>query len=118
MEGHKYSRYPGDLCFWDMGVIDGYRKGFVKKGILFGISISDTGAGIYGVSLCGRIFPGDTSRSVFSGECTGNGQWISTDMLVLSGFGDEAEKYMYVMASQSSFGGSYLSDSKTPPEDV
>ena len=38
MEGINAADILG-IVFLGYGIIDGYRKGFVKKGILFGISI-------------------------------------------------------------------------------
>lgn len=85
--------------FLAYGVIDGYRKGFVKKGILFASSIL-TLVIVYMASPYVAGFFREILPSAFSLEnVLGTDSGIYT-MLVLSGLGNEAENYMYVMASR------------------
>ena len=98
MENMNVADVLGTL-FLIYGVIDGYRKGFVKKGILFASSILTLVivymASPYVAGFFRKILP-----SAFSLEnVLGTDSGIYT-MLVLSGLGNEAENYMYVMASR------------------
>lgn len=114
MEGINAADILG-IVFLGYGIIDGYRKGFVKKGILFGISIL-TLVLVYMASPYVAEFSGGYFRSVFSGECAGNGQrYLQTARL--KRIWRRGGKIYVCDGVQSSFGGSYLSDSKTPPED-
>lgn len=98
MENMNIADVLGTL-FLIYGVIDGYRKGFVKKGILFASSIL-TLAIVYMASPYVAGFFREILPSAFSLEnVLGTDSGIYT-MLVLSGLGNEAENYMYVMASR------------------
>ena len=98
MEGINVADILG-VIFLGYGIIDGYRKGFVKKGILFGLSIL-TLVLVYMASPYVAEFFRGILPSVFSLE-----NILGTDsdiyrLLLLSGFGDEAENYMYVLSSR------------------
>ena len=98
MENMNVADVLGTL-FLIYGVIDGYRKGFVKKGILFASSIL-TLVIVYMASPYVAGFFREILPSAFSLEnVLGTDSGIYT-MLVLSGLGNEAEDYMYVMASR------------------
>ena len=98
MENMNVADVFGTL-FLIYGVIDGYRKGFVKKGILFASSIL-TLVIVYMASPYVAGFFREILPSAFSLEnVLGTDSGIYT-MLVLSGLGNEAENYMYVMASR------------------
>ena len=98
MENMNVADVFGTL-FLIYGVIDGYRKGFVKKGILFASSIL-TLVIVYMASPYVAGFFREILPSAFSLESVlGTDSGIYT-MLVLSGLGNEAENYMYVMASR------------------
>ena len=98
MENMNVADVLGTL-FLIYGVIDGYRKGFVKKGILFASSIL-TLVIVYMASPYVAGFFREILPSAFSLEnVLGTDSGIYT-MLVLSGLGNEAENYMYVMASR------------------
>ena len=98
MENMNVADVLGTL-FLIYGVIDGYRKGFVKKGILFASSIL-TLVIVYMASPYVAGFFREILPSAFSLEnVLGTDIGIYT-MLVLSGLGNEAENYMYVMASR------------------
>ncbi len=98
MENINIADVLGTL-FLAYGVIDGYRKGFVKKGILFASSIL-TLVIVYMASPYVAGFFREILPSAFSLEnVLGTDSGIYT-MLVLSGLGNEAENYMYVMASR------------------
>lgn len=98
MENMNVADVLGTL-FLIYGVIDGYRKGFVKKGILFASSIL-TLVIVYMASPYVAGFFREILPSAFSPEnVLGTDSGIYT-MLVLSGLGNEAENYMYVMASR------------------
>ena len=98
MENMNVADVLGTL-FLIYGVIDGYRKGFVKKGILFASSIL-TLVIVYMASPYVAGFFREILPSAFSLEnVLGTDSAIYT-MLVLSGLGNEAENYMYVMASR------------------
>ena len=98
MENINVADVLGTL-FLIYGVIDGYRKGFVKKGILFASSIL-TLVIVYMASPYVAGFFREILPSAFSLEnVLGTDSGIYT-MLVLSGLGNEAENYMYVMASR------------------
>ena len=104
MEGINAADILG-IVFLGYGIIDGYRKGFVKKGILFGISILTLVLVYMASPYVAEFFRGILPAAFSLENVLGTDSDIYR-LLVLSGFGDEAEKYMYVMAS-----------SKTPPED-
>lgn len=98
MEGINAADILG-IVFLGYGLIDGYRKGFVKKGILFGISLL-TLALVYIASPYVAEFFRGILPSAFSLENVLGTESDIYRLLVLSGFGDEAENYMYVMASR------------------
>ena len=98
MEGINAADILG-IVFLGYGLIDGYRKGFVKKGILFGISLL-TLALVYIASPYAAEFFRGILPSAFSLENVLGTESDIYRLLVLSGFGDEAENYMYVMASR------------------
>lgn len=98
MEGINIADILG-ILFLGFGVIDGYRKGFVKKGILFGFSILTLVLVYIASPYVAEFFRG-ILPSVFSLE-----NILGTDsdiyrLLLLSGFGEEAENYMYVISSR------------------
>ena len=64
MEGINAADILG-IVFLGYGIIDGYRKGFVKKGILFGISIL-TLVLVYMASLWRMYW----ERTVISTDCS------------------------------------------------
>lgn len=73
MENMNVADVLGTL-FLIYGVIDGYRKGFVKKGIHVRQLYIDTGNRIYGIALCGRFLSGNPAICLFTGKCAGDGQ--------------------------------------------
>lgn len=98
MEGINVADVLG-IVFLGYGLIDGYRKGFVKKGILFGISILTLVLVYIASPYVAEFFRG-VLPSAFSLENILGTESDIYRLLVLSGFGDEAENYMYVMASR------------------
>ena len=98
MEGINAADILG-IVFLGYGIIDGYRKGFVKKGILFGISILTLVLVYMASPYVAEFFRGILPAAFSLENVLGTDSDIYR-LLVLSGFGDEAEKY-----------------SKTPPED-
>lgn len=115
MEGINAADILG-IVFLGYGIIDGYRKGFVKKGILFGISILTLVLVYMASPYVAEFFRGILPAAFSLENVLGTDSDIYR-LLVLSGFGDEAEKYMYVMASRVlSVVVTYLTG-KTPPED-
>ena len=74
-------------------------KGFVKKGILFGISILTLVLVYMASPYVAEFFRGILPAAFSLENVLGTDSDIYR-LLVLSGFGDEAEKYMYVMASR------------------
>lgn len=98
MEGINAADILG-IVFLGYGLIDGYRKGFVKKGILFGISILTLVLVYIASPYVAEFFRG-ILPSAFSLENVLGTESDIYRLLVLSGFGDEAENYMYVMASR------------------
>lgn len=98
MEGINAADILG-IVFLGYGIIDGYRKGFVKKGILFGISILTLVLVYMASPYVAEFFRGILPAAFSLENVLGTDSDIYR-LLVLSGFGDEAEKYMYVMASR------------------
>lgn len=98
MEGINVADILG-IVFLGYGLIDGYRKGLVKKGILFGISILTLVLVYIASPYVAEFFRG-ILPSAFSLENVLGTESDIYRLLVLSGFGDEAENYMYVMASR------------------
>ncbi len=70
MEGINAADILG-IVFLGYGIIDGYRKGFVKKGILFGISILTLVLVYMASPYVAEFFRGILPVSIFSGECAG-----------------------------------------------
>lgn len=87
------------LLFLGYGILDGYRKGFVKKGLSLAVSLV-TLAAVYVISpyvaqFIQGILPEAMSMEMFTG--TDNEIYR---MLFLSGFGELAEEYVYGFASR------------------
>ncbi|MCC8163763.1 MAG: CvpA family protein [Lachnospiraceae bacterium] len=87
------------LLFLGYGVFDGYRKGFVKKGVSLAIMILTMVvvyiAAPYVAEFFQHILP-----STFTLENVLNTDSEIYRLLVLSGLGDDAENFMYVLASR------------------
>ncbi len=88
------------LLFLGYGVFDGYRKGFVKKGISLGASLLTLLvvylASPYVAQFIEGILPGAFSLETLAG--------MDSDiyrMLYLSGFGEMAEEYVYAFVSRA-----------------
>lgn len=87
------------LLFLGYGILDGYRKGLVKKGISLAVSFA-TLAAVYLISPYVAQFIQELLPEAMSLE-----MFASTDneiyrMLFLSGFGEAAEEYVYGFASR------------------
>ncbi|MCD8249858.1 MAG: CvpA family protein [Lachnospiraceae bacterium] len=87
------------LLFLGYGVLDGYRKGFVKKGVSFAIMVLTMVvvyiAAPYVAEFFQHILP-----STFTLENILNTDSELYRLLVLSGLGDDAENFMYVLAAR------------------
>lgn len=87
------------MLFLGYGILDGYRKGLVKKGISLGASLL-TLAVVYFVSPYVAQFIEGILPNMFSLETlAGTGSDIYR-MLYLSGFGEAAEEYVYSFVSR------------------
>lgn len=88
------------ILFLGYGILDGYRKGFVKKGISLGASLLTLGvvyiASPYVAQFIEGILPGIFSLETLAG--TGSDIY---QMLYLSGFGEAAEEYVYGFVSRT-----------------
>ena len=73
MENMNIADVLGTL-FLIYGVIDGYRKGFVKKGILFASSILTLVIVYMASPYVGRFLSGNPAICLFTGKCAGDGQ--------------------------------------------
>ncbi len=87
------------LLFLGYGVFDGYRKGFVKKGVSLASMILTMVvvyiAAPYVAEFFQHILP-----STFTLENVLNTDSEIYRLLILSGLGDDAENFMYVLASR------------------
>jgi len=98
MENINIADVLGTL-FLAYGVLDGYRKGFVKKGILFASSILTLVIVYIASPYVAGFFRGILPSAFSLENVLGTDSGIYT-MLILSGLGNEAENYMYVLASR------------------
>ncbi len=85
--------------FLAYGVVDGYRKGFVKKGILFASSILTLIIVYIASPYVAGFFRGILPSAFSLENVLGTDSELYT-MLILSGLGNEAENYMYILASR------------------
>ena len=86
MEGINAADILG-IVFLGYGIIDGYRKGFVKKGILFGISILTLVLVYMASPYVAEFFRGILPAAFSLENVLGTDSDIYR-LLVLSGFGD------------------------------
>lgn len=87
------------ILFLGYGILDGYRKGFVKKGISLGASLV-TLAAVYLVSPYVAQFIEGILPNAFSLESLAGSESDIYRMLYLSGFGEAAEEYVYSFVSR------------------
>ncbi|MCI8585922.1 MAG: CvpA family protein [Lachnospiraceae bacterium] len=87
------------ILFLGYGILDGYRKGFVKKGISLGASLL-TLAAVYLVSPYVAQFIEGILPNAFSLESLAGSESDIYRMLYLSGFGEAAEEYVYSFVSR------------------
>ena len=88
------------LLFLGFGVLDGYRKGLVKKGMSLVITLV-TLAVVYVVSPYLEIFfRGILPESFFPEQFLGTESELYR-MLLLGGFGEMAENYMHILAARA-----------------
>lgn len=87
------------LIFLGYGVLDGYRKGFVRKGISLAASLA-TLATVYFLSPAVAQFIRELLPNVLSLENLAGPDSEIFQMLFLSGFGELAEEYIYGFASR------------------
>lgn len=87
------------LVFLGFGILDGFRKGLVKKGMMFLASLL-TLAVVYMASPYVAAFFRTVLPSVFSLETILNTDSELYRMLALSGLGDRAESGLYLLASR------------------
>ena len=87
------------ILFLGYGILDGYRKGFVKKGISLGASLL-TLAAVYLVSPYVAQFIKGILPNAFSLESLAGSESDIYRMLYLSGFGEAAEEYVYSFGSR------------------
>ncbi len=87
------------ILFLGYGILDGYRKGFVKKGISLGASLL-TLAAVYLVSPYVAQFIKGILPNAFSLESLAGSESDIYRMLYLSGFGEAAEEYVYSFVSR------------------
>ncbi len=87
------------ILFLGYGILDGYRKGFVKKGISLGASLL-TLAAVYLVSPYVAQFIEGILPNAFSLESLAGSESDIYRMLYLSGFGEAAEEYVYSFGSR------------------
>ena len=87
------------ILFLGYGILDGYRKGFVKKGISLGASLV-TLAAVYLVSPYVAQFIEGILPNAFSLESLAGSESDIYRMLYLSGFGEAAEEYVYSFGSR------------------
>ena len=87
------------ILFLGYGILDGYRKGFVKKGISLGASLV-TLAAVYLVSPYVAQFIKGILPNAFSLESLAGSESDIYRMLYLSGFGEAAEEYVYSFVSR------------------
>lgn len=87
------------LIFLGYGVLDGYRKGFVRKGISLAASLA-TLAAVYFLSPAVAQFIRELLPNVLSLENLAGPDSEIFQMLFLSGFGELAEEYIYGFASR------------------
>lgn len=87
------------ILFIGFGVLDGYRRGFVKKGISLAASLV-TLAAVYILSpYVAQIIQGILPEALSLEQLAGTDNEIYR-MLFLSGFGELAEEYVYGFASR------------------
>lgn len=87
------------ILFLGYGVLDGYRKGLVKKGISLGASLL-TLAVVYFASPYVAQFIEGILPNMFSLETLAGTDSDIYRMLYLSGFGEAAEEYVYSFVSR------------------
>lgn len=87
------------ILFLGYGVLDGYRKGLVKKGISLGASLL-TLAVVYFASPYVAQFIEGILPNMFSLETLAGTDNDIYRMLYLSGFGEAAEEYVYSFVSR------------------
>ena len=87
------------MLFLGYGILDGYRKGLVKKGISLGASLL-TLAVVYFVSPYVAQFIEGILPNMFSLETLAGTDSDIYRMLYLSGFGEAAEEYVYSFVSR------------------
>lgn len=87
------------ILFIGYGVLDGYRRGFIKKGISLAASLV-TLAAVYIISpYVAKIIQGILPQALSLEQLAGTDNEIYR-MLFLSGFGEMAEEYVYGFASR------------------
>lgn len=88
------------MVFLGYGILDGYRKGIVKKGISLAASLGTLlavyVASPYVAEFIAGILPGALSLEQIAGTDSEIYQ-----ILILSGFGELAESYMYAFVSRA-----------------
>ncbi len=87
------------ILFLGYGIFDGYRKGFVKKGISLAASVVTLGA-VYFLSPYAALLIQGILPEAFSMKMLVGADNEIYRMLFLSGFGELAEEYVYGFASR------------------
>ncbi len=87
------------LLFLGYGMVDGYRKGFVKKGVSLAIMVLTLAVVYISAPYVSNFFQ-SVLPSAFTLENVLNTDSELYRLLILSGLGDDAENFMYVLAAR------------------
>lgn len=87
------------ILFLGFGILDGYRKGFVKKGTSLVITLVTLFVVYIASPYVEVFFRGILPASLLPEQITGTDSELYR-MLLLGGFGDMAENYMHILAAR------------------
>lgn len=87
------------LLFLGFGILDGYRKGLVKKGMSLVITLATLAAVYVASPYLEVFFRGILPESFFPEQFLGTESELYR-MLLLGGFGEMAENYMHILAAR------------------